>query len=189
MGKHRDVGPSKIASAIGCSMVVALWVAGCSTVVRPQSDVATDTTVGAASDAPFDAIANEPFDASDRVCDWGPREDWRSETRVATITADGRCPALVEVHGFPGSLDCGGFEACCDYPPSCRFRAHVFFQDIRPNPCTGVPPCYEPREATGEGCRCENGTIRCMTQQVLPFQICSDCYLLSRECRDSGPRE
>lgn len=192
-------------------LVSSMAHAACSSTVRPSSDNARGAATDATTDAVFDAEAFDAsaidaesdsdavdafemevasdggaVDASDRVCVWGPPFGWRSETRVTSRTADLRCPASVEVRGSPGSLDCGGFEACCDYPASCRFRARVVFEDNRPHPCTGRPPCYPPLVREGDDCRCERGTIRCEPSGVLPFRICSDCYVLRSMCGDSG---
>ncbi|MBL8684329.1 MAG: hypothetical protein JNK05_34460 [Myxococcales bacterium] len=202
MGRTGRVRAASNAVVRSVVVVSSLASAACSFVVRPSSDDARDVTTDATRDALVDGAAfdeadadaivdaseqDADFDASDRVCEWGPPFGWRSETRVTSRTADLRCPASVEVRGSPGSLDCGGFEACCDYPASCRFRATVIFEDSRPHPCTGRPPCYPPHVREGYDCRCERGTIRCEPSGVLPFAICSDCYVLRSMCSDSGP--
>lgn len=128
------------------------------------------------------------------TCSWGTvPSSWRSNTRVTEQTADGTCPVAVSIDGYAGyGNDCGMFDACCDYPSSCRFRVNLTFHDDRPQPCTGVVPCFPPMMHQREDCRCEAGAIRCGTsvvvgQSLIPFHICSDCYLPSSSvCGDGG---
>lgn len=150
-----------------------MTLGGCTAAMENHSDGALDTQLDAATDSAADSAFEEQ-------CFWGSSTlAWRSNTRVTERSPGGGCPAVVQVDGYAGDLDCGSFEACCDYPAACRFRVDLTFHDDRPQPCTGAVPCYPPRMRQRLDCRCERGVLRCPIEgnPFFPYSFCSDCHL------------
>lgn len=159
-------------ATIGRLCTVAMALFGCDPTMANHSDGALESGLDASADSAIDGSFREQ-------CSWGSGVAWRSTTRVAERSAGGECPSVVRVDGYAGDLDCGEFDACCDFPAACRFRVELTFHDDRPQPCTGAVPCLPPHLDQRLDCRCERGAIRCpiVANAFFPYHFCSDCYL------------